>query len=711
MRLFKIDSMAIINTLREKMGRLVVVVVGISILAFVLTDLASNQNLFGAGARNVGEIDGEEISQEEYAQLVENLKRYYGITTSNDQTMQFVRDQAWNQLVSDIAFTQKLEQLGLEIGTNERVDMVQGKNISPTILQFFQQRIGTADPTAIRQYLQSIEFDPNEQYIFASAEAQAMGQRRMNKFQNLITKTAYATLEEAKRAYQNELGFIDVDYVFVPFSTVSNDQIGAVSESEIRSYLSAHEDEFTVEETRAIDYVTFPVVPSAADTADYQQQMAEIKARFEDENNNDSTYAISITEQGLGFTTYDPTALPTAVASQLSTVKAGDIIGPDLNNGIFSIHKVVDVVPSENEFARVSQIVFPKNNLTPAQLTETKKTANDVLRQARGGADFAQLARQYSKGAFANTGGDMGWVRKGQSSIQNIESELFAARRTGVVNKLIESDNNIYIINVTETKMSNRYKVAQVIIEMAPSFETTNQVYLQAAEFAASAYGPDEFNSKAGEQGYSVFSGTGISNAATSIGQLSNARQVVSWLYGEAEMGDVKEFELEDQYVVAVYANRTPEGLRSFESARSEIEGIIRNEKKAEFIKSKLAAASGDVNAMGISSSYGPEAQVFNNPNLKMSDLALGQIGGDSPEAIGAAFALQNPGDKTAPHIVDEKGVVVVILKSKSTAAEIGDYTSYENQLINSQAATAAGKLQNSVIDKVDVEDQRYKFY
>ena len=57
--------MAIINTLREKMGRLLVVVVGISILAFVLTDLASNQNLFG-GARIVGEIDGEEITQEEF---------------------------------------------------------------------------------------------------------------------------------------------------------------------------------------------------------------------------------------------------------------------------------------------------------------------------------------------------------------------------------------------------------------------------------------------------------------------------------------------------------------------------------------------------------------------------------------------------------------------------------------------------------------------
>lgn len=702
--------MAIINTLREKMGRLVVVVVGISILAFVLTDLASNQNLFGTGARNVGEIDGEPVSQEEYASIVENLKRYYGITTSNDQTMQFVRDQAWNQLVSDIAFTQKLEELGLEIGTNERVDMVQGKNISPTILQFFQQRIGTADPTAIRQYLQSIEFDPNEQYIFANAEAQAMGQRRMTKFQRLITNTAYATLEEAKRAYQAELGFLDVDYVFVPFSTVSDDEIGPISDSEIRSYLNEHEDEFTVEETRAVDYVTFPVVPSAADTADYEQQMAEIKARFEDESINDSTYAISITEQGLGFTTYDPTALPVAVANQLKSVKPGDIIGPDLNNGIYSIHKVVDIVPSDNEFARVSQIVFPKSNLTPAQVAETKNTANDVLRQARNGADFAQLARQYSKGAFANTGGDMGWVRKGQSSVQNFENELFSARRTGVVNKLIESDNNFYIINVTETKLSNRYKIAQVIVEMAPSFETTNEVYLQAAEFASSAYGPDEFSSKAGEQGYSVFSGTGIGNAATSIGQLTNARQIVSWLYGEAEMGDVKEFELEDQYVVAVYSDRTEEGLRSFESARSEIEGIIRNEKKAAFIKSKMSSIN-DVNAMGLASSYGEGAQVYSNPNLKLNDMSLGETGGDSPEAIGAAFALQNAGDKTAPYVVDDRGVVVVILKSRSDAAEIGDYTSYETQLTNTQASTAAGKLQSSVIDKVDVEDERYKFY
>ena len=36
-------------------------------------------------------------------------------------------------------FGNKLNELGLEIGTNERIDMVQGKNLSPSMQQFFQQ--------------------------------------------------------------------------------------------------------------------------------------------------------------------------------------------------------------------------------------------------------------------------------------------------------------------------------------------------------------------------------------------------------------------------------------------------------------------------------------------------------------------------------------------------------------------------------------------
>ena len=708
MRLFKIESMAIINTLREKMGRLLVVVVGLAIVGFVLTDLLGPQSsILGNNKREVGEIDGEPVSQEQYAVLVDNLKRYYAVSTSNESTMQFLRDQAWQQMVRDIAFSKKLDQLGLEISTNERIDMVQGKNISPTIRQFLQSR-GISSTDQIKNYLATyVAIDPNEQFIFANAEQQAIVNRRMDKFTNMISKTEYVTLEEAKRAYQSQLTFLNVDYVYVPFSSVSDDQISTVTDAEIRAYLNENEEDYTVEETRSIEYVSFPVVPSAEDSASYDQQMADIKARFET-GDNDSIFALTTTEQGLGFSTYDPTAMPIAVQDQLPNIKAGQIIGPDLSNGIYSIHKVTEIVPTDKEFSKLSMISFNKAGLSPADVAGARTKANAVLRQLRNGADFAQLARENSQGAFANAGGNMGWVEKSEASVADFADAAFARTRTGLIPRLIETDNNIYIIRVDEKKIKNRYKIAQVIIEMTPSFETTNEVYLEAAEFAVSAYGAQEFNEKAGANGYSVFSGSDIDKNAASVGRLTEARQIVSWLYGEAEFGDVKEFELEDEYVVAVYSLQREAGVRDFNDVKSEIEGILKNKKKAEFIKTKLAAQSGS--ASEVAAAYGDEAQVLNNSALKLADTFL-QGAGNAPEAVGAAFALQNVGDWTAPYVAEEKGVVRLELKSRSDAAEIGDYTSYENQIIRDAIAKATTTLGESVIEKIDVTDERYKYY
>ena len=701
--------MSIINTLREKMGRLLVVVVGFSILAFVLTDLATNQNLFGGGARNVGEIDGEEISQEDFSVMVDNAMRSYGYPTGNPQLTQYMRDQVWQQLINQVAFSNKLEQLGLEISKNERVDMVQGKNLSPVMQNFFNQYLGSTNQADIKNFLANINmYGPEAQFYFANAESQAMSSRQSQKFESLLTKTQYVTLAEAQREYRSQFTISDVDYLHVPFSSVSDDQVGQVTDSEIQNYLNENKERYTVDESKDLEYVSFPVVPSAADSAMYREQMSEIRAAFEDETTNDSTYALSMTEQGIGFTTYDPSALPNSLANNLTTLSKGDIVGPELQNGIYTIHKISDILPTETAFARASQIVFYLQGKTPSEKSNVRQTAREVLRRINSGEAFEALAREYSDGQFSTSGGDLGWIRETDSKVADVKDEVFGARRTGLINRLIEKNDKIYIINVSQTAIKQRYKVAQVIVEMVPSYETSNEVYLQAAEFAASVSDAEEFREYAANNGYSVFQGTKIDKNANSIGQLTNARQVVTWLYGEASIDDVNEFELDNEYVVAVYTNETEEGVQSIEEVRAEITQILKNQKKADFIKSKLSSLSGSVNEMA--TAYGPEAQYFAKQNVKMEDTSLGNLG-VAPEAIGAASGLQNPGDKTSPKVIEGSGVVVIQLNARSEASELGDYTLYENELLQEAANRIAQSLFLSITDKIEVTDQRYKYF
>ena len=80
--------------------------------------------------------------------------------------------------------------------------------------------------------------------------------------------------------------------------------------------------------------------------------------------------------------------------------------------------------------------------------------ARQVLQQAKGGADFAQLASQYSEepGA-AERGGDLGYFGPG-AMVQPFEQAAFALQ-TGQISDLVETPFGIHIIKVEDKKLPN----------------------------------------------------------------------------------------------------------------------------------------------------------------------------------------------------------------------------------------------------------------
>ena len=66
--------MVTLNTLRNTGGVLLAVVIGVALLACVLGDmLTSGSTLMNSSKMNVGVIDGEKISTQEYAQAIYEL--------------------------------------------------------------------------------------------------------------------------------------------------------------------------------------------------------------------------------------------------------------------------------------------------------------------------------------------------------------------------------------------------------------------------------------------------------------------------------------------------------------------------------------------------------------------------------------------------------------------------------------------------------------
>lgn len=707
--------MAIINTLREKMGRLVVVVVGLSILAFVLTDLLGPQSsILGNNKQEVGEIAGETISQEEYANLVESIKQnymmQYGINP-NEFLMQTIRNQAWEQLIAQIAYTQRFDDAGIVVTQDERVDMVQGQNIAPAVLQQFSDpQTGVLDREYLNQVLVSSDLDVQSRIRWQMFENGLAESRRMTKYQNLLQKTNYVTLAEAQQEYAMEQESVTLDYLYVPYIAIDDNSVGEITDSDMRAYLEAHKNEYKVEESRSIDYVSFPIIPSAADSAFYREDMNRLREQLE-QTDNDSLFAIRNTEQGLGFSTYDPSALPVDVAQNLEGMKVGDILGPNLSNGIYTLYKLSDIVEGENEYVKVSHILLKTEGLSLTQKSQVRAKAEGLLRRARNGEDFAQLARENSEDGSGPAGGDLGWYRKGGSGgtqwTEPFENAAFSVNRPGVINRLVESEFGYHIMNVTSAPSKTRYKVAIILKELTPSDETIDEAYQKAGDFVYQADSYNEFVNYASEKGYSVFNADNILSNNSSIGRLDNARQVVTWLYGDASIGDVQDFEMGDEYIVAVYTKKVDAGLADLNDVRAEVKLKVENQRKAKSIQDKLTAASGSLTDMA--GSFDALAQVYTDNQVKLGGNSLPNVGA-APMAVGAAFALKNTGDRSKP-IETETGVVLMELKAKTEPASITDFTSYVNQVQQRKIANTQLKLNQAVREKADIVDKRYKFY
>ncbi len=101
------------------------------------------------------------------------------------------------------------------------------------------------------------------------------------------------------------------------------------------------------------------------------------------------------------------------------------------------------------EAVKFSQIFIPAPEGTAPEVKEAaRKQLEDVLREARGGADFAELARQHSKDDSAAQGGDMGFVNRGQL-LPALDTELFALKE-GEVTGVLESAFGLHLLKAVE---------------------------------------------------------------------------------------------------------------------------------------------------------------------------------------------------------------------------------------------------------------------
>src|SRR5690606_19997342 len=108
-----------------------------------------------------------------------------------------------------------------------------------------------------------------------------------------LLKTTFVTAAEAEREYHLQTDVAEVKYLYVPYYAVSDSTVN-VTDQALQKYYNENKERFKTDEVRSLKYVTFPVVPSAEDSAAVQEQLAEVVAQFKN-SDNDSIYAATQT--------------------------------------------------------------------------------------------------------------------------------------------------------------------------------------------------------------------------------------------------------------------------------------------------------------------------------------------------------------------------------------------------------------------------------
>lgn len=702
--------MALINTLREKGSKFIIGFIAIAIGSFVLTDLLSGQNSILTGNdRDLGEIAGETISYDQFQSrvdvLVNNYAANFGRNPGADE-LTSLRNQAWLLLVAEKSFAKQYTDLGMSVSPEELVDMVQGKNISPDIQRIFiDQSTGQFSKDQLLQTLNQLNATPQGRAQWRQFEQGLIPARKRIKLDNLISKSTFVTDAEAEREYNDQNAVAEIKYLHVPYYAINDSSI-TVEDADLQAYISSHKEEYKVDWSRSIEYVSFSIEASPEDSLEYRDELRKMKDEFTNVT-DDSLYAASNSDGESFFNTYSTNTLPILIASNLNIIKKGTVVGPYIDGNSYVLYKMTDIYEDTIGVARARHILIKWDDDSDEAKAKARTEANNVLRQVRGGDDFAEVAKDKSKdGGSAINGGDLGWFETGKM-VEPFNDAVFNATKKGVVTRLIESEFGFHIIDVTELASYTKYKIATVGIDITPSDRTRDDSFRKADFFAGTSGNYNDFKTNAEKEGYQILEAGNIEPNDESITRIGKARQVIAWLFRDASEGKVSPVnELDDQYIVAVMTEEQVEGLSNIDLVRLEVTGKVKDEKRGEMIAEKLKALSGTIDEMA--TSYGADANVYSMSNLKISTTIITSAG-NAPEAIGVAFSLSE-GAVSDP-ILTNNGVVIIQLETITPAADIADYSLHSSNLARNRESRSSYYLNQLVEKEANVKDERYKFY
>lgn len=705
--------MATLQNIRNRGSLMIAIVIGLALGAFILGDmLNSGSNLMKPSQMKIAEIDGESIQYPDFQRKVEELSEIYKMNTQQNQidenTWEQIREQVWQGYLQEIILGKVTGDLGIAVTAEELFDLVQGNSPHPIIQQLFRDpQTGAVDKSSILVFLKSLETNatPQNKSYWLYIENQIQQDRIRTKYNNLVAKGLYVTSEEAKRSLEAKNKSANFQYVVLPYSSIADSAV-KVSDSELKDYYNKNKDEYKQEKTRKIEYVTFQVLPSAADFAATQKWINDSKMEFATVADNEQYVNVN------SDTRFDPAfykkeELSPEMAEWAFNAQPNDFYGPYLENEEYKLAKI-DQFKMLPDSVQASHILI--NPQTLGSVERAQALVDSLKNVIEQGQSFADLAVRYSEDpGSATKGGDLGWFGRRQM-VPEFEEAAF----TGEVNKLyiVGTRFGFHLIKPTKKgKEINQVRIATLSRKVTPSTETYQKIYSETSKFASENQSLSDFNKAIVEQKLNKKVAVLKENDREVTG-LESSRQLVRAAFtgdkGEVLVNNEGStiFEFGNNFVIAALTEATEEGNSTFEEAKIRVELAVRKNKKAQLLAEKLKdAASGQSDLGSVASKV--SAQVQEATGVNFTSFSIPAVGFE-PALTGTVCSLSE-GKISAP-IEGNNGVYLAKVTSFTTTTNT-DVKSEKLMMAQSLGYRAGSLVFESLRKVVDVEDKRAKFY
>lgn len=705
--------MAVLENIRKR-TTVLILIIGLALFAFVISGVFTSSNFGGEKVgSSVAEINGEDISIDEFRQEVETASRRVGPTASSMQVV----NQVWENTIRKNVLGEQFEDLGIGIEQDQIVDFLRTTGYAQN--PEFQNQNGQFDPNIFKQTVADWKVNNPAQYeAWLQTENEIIQLAKEQTYFNMVKAGVGATLKEGELDYKLANEKMDIKYVRVPYTSIPDSSI-TVTKSEIADYVNDHKEEYKQDPARDLQYVYFEEKPSVADETAIKDAISKLLDDTIEYNSqtdrNDTIRGFRNTKDVTAFldrnsdTKFDTIYkakknLPSSVADTLMSLNIGQIYGPYKDGGSYKISKMISRKP--NGSVKASHILLAYTGATRAnpEVTRTKEEAEakakELLKEAKkSGVVFSELARDNSDGPSAPQGGDLGYFQRG---VMVPKFNDFAFNNNEGAIGLVETDFGFHVIKVDDKE--DVVQIATIAREIVASEETINTLFTKATKFEMETTEDESaFSALAKKEEFVVRPVNKIKALDENLPGLTNQRNIVQWAFnGDTEVGDVKRFNINNGYAVVQLTGSYAAGVMSAEDASVLVLPIIRKERKAAKIiaanKGKDMSTIASDNSVSISNA---SALTVKSPTIPGA--------GSEPVVVGTAYGMAN--GAVSGLIEGNTGVFKIEIIKKTEAPKLDNYSVYANALKTGAASRVNTSVYNALKDAAKIEDKRATFY